>query len=97
MARVFNEFLSFFVYGFFLALEFLIVFGMLLAVITVPYAIAIYQLGAMPGSTETAWALFIGVLLMGVWFIFLIRGGRKKLRDTFEQLTRLTLNKLGIK
>ena len=70
---------------------------MLLAVLTVPYAIAIYQLGAMPGSTETAWALFIGVLLMGVWFILLIRGGRKKLRDTFETLTRLTLNKLGLK
>ena len=96
MHKVLKEFLSYFVFGLFLMLEFMLVFGLLLAALVVPYYIAIYEIGAMPGSTETAWALFIGVLLMGGWSAFLILGGRRKIRQTFEQLTQWVLKSLRI-
>ncbi len=95
MTRVFKDSITFFVYGTFLALEFILVFGMLLAALAVPYAIARYQFGAMPGSTESAWGLFIGVLLMGSWFAFLVRGGRKKIGAFFKKLTHFALRSLG--
>lgn len=81
-----REFLEFFISGLLIALEFTIVFGMLFAALAVPYAIAIYQLGALPGSPEIDWALFIGVLLMGVWMLFLAKGGRKSIRQFFSGL-----------
>ena len=81
-----REFLEFFISGLLIALEFTIVFGMLFAALAVPYAIAIYQLGALPGSSEIDWALFIGVLLMGVWMLFLAKGGRKSIRQFFSGL-----------
>jgi hypothetical protein len=90
---VLKEFLSFFITGFLLAIEFLLVFGMLFAALAVPYAIAIYQLGAMPGSTEIDWALFLGTLLMGGWMFFLIKGGRKKIRRFFSGLIHSTTGK----
>ena len=91
-----KEFLSFFVTGFILALEFGLVFGVLLAALAIPYAIAIYQLGAMPGSTETAWALTIGLILMGAWAMFLLKGGRKKIRLAFDALNQMFLKSLGM-
>ena len=81
-----KEFLEFFISGLLIALEFAIVFGMLFAALALPYAIAIYQLGALPGSAEIDWALFIGVLLMGVWMLFLAKGGRKSIRKFFSGL-----------
>ncbi|NNJ92882.1 MAG: hypothetical protein HKP55_14495 [Gammaproteobacteria bacterium] len=81
-----KEFLSFFITGFLLAIEFSLVYGMLFAALALPYAIAIYQLGAMPDSTEIDWALFLGVLLMAGWMFFLIKGGRKKIRRFFSGL-----------
>jgi len=83
---VFKEFLSFFITGLLLAVEFALVFGVLFAALALPYAIAIYQLGAMPDSKEIDWALFIGVLLMAGWMIFLIRGGRKRIRRLFSRI-----------
>ena len=88
-----KEFLGFLISGFLIALEFTIVFGTLFAALAIPYAVAIYQLGAMPDSTEIDWALFIGVLLMGAWMLFLIKGGRKKIRLFFSSLVELTTNK----
>lgn len=79
-----KEFLVFFITGLLLAVEFALVFGMLFAALAIPYAIAIYQLGVLPGSTAIDWALFIGVLLMGAWMIFLVKGGRKKIRLFFS-------------
>lgn len=81
-----KQFLEFFLTGLLLALEFILVFGVLFAALAVPYAIAIYQLGALPGSVEIDWALFLGVLLMGAWMIFLVKGGRKKIRNFFSKL-----------
>jgi len=83
---VIKEFLSFFISGLLLAVEFAIVFGMLFAALAIPYAIAIYQLGAMPDSAEIDWALLLGVLLMGGWMLFLVKGGRKKIRLFFARL-----------
>ena len=91
-----KDFLGFFATGVILALEFGLVFGMLFAALAIPYAIAIYQLGAMPGSTETAWALTIGLILMGAWAMFLLKGGRKKIRLFFEAFNQLTLKSLGV-
>ena len=91
-----KDFLSFFVTGMILALEFGLVFGMLLAALAVPYAIAIYQFDAISGSTETAWALTIGLLLMGAWAMFLMKGGRKKIHDAFEAINELSLKALGL-
>ena len=71
-------------------------FGMLFASLVVPYAIAKYQFGAYTGSTEAAWGLFIGVLLMGAWSVFLIRGGRKKIQILFKKIIDFSLNSLGI-
>ena len=81
-----KEFFNFFITGLLLAVEFAIVFGMLFAALALPYAIAIYQLGAMPGSAEIDWALLLGVLLMGGWLLFLVKGGRKKIRLFFSRL-----------
>ena len=71
-----KEFVSFFITGLLLAVEFAIVFGVLFAALAVPYAIAIYQLGAMPGSAEIDWALLLGVLLMalGLVLIYVMQG-----------------------
>jgi len=93
---VIKDYLVFFVTGMILAVEFGLVFGMLLAALAVPYAIAIYQLGAMPGSTEIAWALTIGLMLMGAWAMFLLKGGRKKIRLVFEAINELFLKSLGV-
>jgi hypothetical protein len=92
---VIREFLGFFITGFLLVLELALVFGMLLVVLSLPYAIAIYQFEAMPGSTETAWALTIGLMLMGVWAMFLLKGGRLKIRQGFEAMKQLSLKALG--
>ena len=91
-----KEFLSFFVTGLILALEFVLVFGMLLAALALPYAIAIYQFGAIYGSTETAWALTIGLMLMGAWAMFLVKGGRKTIRLGFETFNQQSLKALGL-
>ena len=96
MTIIFRETVTFFVYGIFIAMEFILVFGMLIAALAVPYAIAIYKLGAMPGSTGTAWALFIGVLLMGAWSAFLMLGGRRKISNLFRIIIQWSLRGLGI-